>query len=593
MSSDTTEQNELAIEKLRSLASAHDPSTEVIGIDMLRQMIQAADMVSVIRIYIILGRFYINALGNSAKALEYARLAEQIAEEHKISPAIKADMSMMLSGIYKFTAQYHRAIQYLNDSLEHLQQIKEPDKEDKRLLQEACLNCAVLYFNLGMKHLATDYIERALAVAGELGDRGGVVKAKITLAKHYFNTKQYQKALDIYMEVLPEDDLLVSDENKAVLRDYIGMTYQAMERLTEAEDYLSQSLALRMKGLQKIKRIHPMHALARLYYQQGKQGQGDVLLKEILELVEEHKDHFTERVLNALKYQLYEAKGDYKTAYQYWSKIELSSVDTEGIERTIQSMMEAERIKQEHMRQEAAMLKTLNEEMQQYARQLEYTNTDLKTYAHTTSHDLREPLRMISTYMTILSAKLNDKLDEDEKKFMFFAVDGAKRMDDMITRILNAAKSQDLSLKPVDLNRVAAQAQVNLTKLLQDKNAVFTHDPLPMVMGDEIQLLQVIQNLVTNAVKYNQSEVPAVHISFLRSDRLCTLSIADNGVGIAPADRENVFKMYQRVENATGEDGTGIGLSTVRRNIERMKGKIWIEGNEPRGSIFKIEIPLA
>lgn len=173
---------------------------------------------------------------------------------------------------------------------------------------------------------------------------------------------------------------------------------------------------------------------------------------------------------------------------------------------------------------------------------------------------------------------------------MHFAVDGAKRMDDMITRILDAAKSQDASLRPVDMNRIAAQTVQNLTKLIQEKNAVVTHDPLPMVMGDDIQLLQVMQNIVTNAIKYNQSAQPAIHISFIKDDGKYLMCIADNGVGIAESERENVFKMYQRVENKTGEDGTGIGLYTVKRNIERMRGRIWIEGNKPNGSIFKIEL---
>jgi signal transduction histidine kinase len=417
------------------------------------------------------------------------------------------------------------------------------------------------------------------------------VRCKITLAKNFVAQKRHHDALAIYIEIEPDEALLGSDDNRAIFRDYIGATYMEVGMYEESEKYLLESLSLRRKGLQPVKQIHPLDALAKLYFRQGMIEKGDVYMKEALELADQYDAYFTKRVKAAMKYELYRDRGDYAIAQKYMVDIELGNVDADAIERTIESLMDAERNKQQVVLEEAAMLKTLNEEMQSHARQLKDVNTDLQSYARTASHDLREPLRMISTYMTILSQKIHDKLTEDEQKFMHFAVDGAKRMDDMITRILDAAKSQDTSLRPVDLNRIAAQAIQNLTRLIQEKNAIVTHDPLPMVMGDDIQLLQVIQNIVTNAVKYNQSAQPTIHISFVKNGNNYLVSIADNGVGIAESERENVFKMYQRVENKTGEDGTGIGLFTVKRNIERMKGRIWIDANEPNGSIFCIELP--
>ncbi len=175
--------------------------------------------------------------------------------------------------------------------------------------------------------------------------------------------------------------------------------------------------------------------------------------------------------------------------------------------------------------------------------------------------------------------------------FLRFAVDGSKRMDEMISRILDSAKGNK-SVKPIDLNKLVETVKLNLTRLINDKKAeVVVQGTLPMVIADDIQMMQVFQNLVTNAIKYNNSTVPQISISSERSADSVTLSIADNGVGIPEDKRSSVFEMFTRVENASGADGTGIGLSTVKGIVEKMKGKIWIEGNAPQGTIFKIQIP--
>ncbi|MCW3128223.1 MAG: multi-sensor signal transduction histidine kinase [Bacteroidetes bacterium] len=581
------------IDILKSLSSHHDPATEQYGMRLLRDAIHADDTLVILQTYIILARYYTNARSNVPKAFEYAHLAEKIAAENKVGPALKAEISLIISNIYKESRQYHRALQNSDEALRQIKELATPNLAEKRQLYEIHLSIAMLQEILGLRKLAARSMDTAMALAKEMNDADAVMRCNLTRAKQYVAQKRHSEALAIYLEVLPDEAMLVSDDNRGVFRDYLAATYTTLGMYEEAEKYGLESLEMRQRGSHPVKKVHPMYELSKVYYKTGKKDKADDLVRQIFELVDLYPEHFTERVQNFLRSDLYAAQGDYKRAHEYWAKIDLTSVDPALLEQTVESMLDTERNKQQIMQEEASMLKSLNEEMQNHARQLKDVNTDLQSYARTASHDLREPLRMISTYMTILSQKINDKLTEDEQKFMHFAVDGAQRMDDMITRILNAAKSQDASLRPVDLNRIAAQAKENLAKLAEEKNAVVTHDPLPMVLGDDIQLLQVIQNIVTNAIKYNQSAQPAIHISFIKDHDKCLLSIADNGVGIAESERENVFKMYQRVENKTGEDGTGIGLYTVKRNIERMKGRIWIEGNEPNGSVFKIELPVA
>ncbi|MBS1685434.1 MAG: tetratricopeptide repeat protein [Bacteroidetes bacterium] len=574
------------VDILRALMAKHDPTTEQYGQGLLRAAVAANDTLQIFRIYVILGRFYTNALGNVAKSYEYADLAERLAAEYKISAECKAEMCFMISGTCKAAQDYRKAIQYAEEGLNYLQSA--PDAP-RQLFMEGYLSLGMLQLILGLKELAIGNVQKALEYSDDIKD---VIRCKMTIAKSLVISRPAE-ALKIYKEIEPHEQLLGNEDNRAIFRDYMGNVYLSMGEYDQAIPYLLQSLEIRRRGLQPVKKIHPLYDLCIIYFRTGRKEEGAAAMQEIFDLVQKYPGYLTDRVRNYLYQELYAESGDYQHAHHYWKQLDHGSVDQGILEQTLKAMIESEQHKQEMLREQANSLATLNEDMQSHMRQLESMNTDLQSYARTASHDLREPLRMISTYMTILSQKLNDKLSDDEQKFMHFAVDGARRMDDMITRILSAAKSQDVALRPVDLSRIAAQAGQNLSRLAQEKNAVLTHDPLPLVMGDDIQLLQVIQNIVTNAIKYNASRQPVVHLSFLKADGKCILSIADNGVGIPESERENVFKMYQRIENSTGEDGTGIGLATVKRNIERMKGRIWIEGNEPNGCIFKIELPLA
>ena len=128
--------------------------------------------------------------------------------------------------------------------------------------------------------------------------------------------------------------------------------------------------------------------------------------------------------------------------------------------------------------------------------------------------------------------------------------------------------------------------------MIQEKNAEINFENLPTVIADDIQMLQVFQNLVTNAIKYNNSGKPVIKITSAAKGNFFQVSVFDNGVGIPEEAREKVFEMFSRVENASGADGTGIGLSTVKSIIEKMKGKIWIEENQPHGSVFQILLPV-
>ena len=577
---------------LRQKIKDKDSSAEKTGMAVLENAVALDQPALIIDAYLGLASYYHTFRLDYIKSYEYAVIAKTMIDQYGASPQQMVDALRQLSTAHFEFQRFYSAIDYCQQALDIIQLIAEPDTELMKQESSLLSKMGQFYMRLSMFHLAKNFIERGYELAKKIGDPTNIAYAKFTYANHFHYTKKYEQALPIYLELLNQSIDLLSAENQAVLHNYIAIMYVHTKRDDLAEPYLLNSLRIRQNGPQRYREIFSYFGLIQLYNRKGdrpKVSEMAVLIKAILN---DFPQFFTEHMSNDVNAEVCFCLGEYKMAYEYKNKIDIPNVDTQTVESTIASIFDAERIKQEQTKGETAILQKLNHDMQQYAKQLEYSNTDLKTYAHTTSHDLREPLRMISTYMSILEGKLHDKLNDDEKKFMHFAVDGARRMDDMITRILDTAKTQYATLQPVSLPHIAERIAANLTKLLTERNAILTYDPLPTVMGDEIMWMQVIQNLVTNAVKYNNSEVPSVHISFVKNTDTLTISIADNGVGIAPENRLKVFEMYSRVENPSGQDGTGIGLSTVKRNIERMKGNISIQTNSPTGSIFVIEMPL-
>ena len=220
--------------------------------------------------------------------------------------------------------------------------------------------------------------------------------------------------------------------------------------------------------------------------------------------------------------------------------------------------------------------------------ELERSNKELEQFAYVASHDLQEPLRMISSYTQLLERRYSDKLDEKGHKFIDYAVDGAIRMQRLINDLLEFSRvsTRGKPLQPVDVNRVLGSVRINLSVAIQEANAQVTSDELPTVMADETQLVQLLQNLVGNAIKFRGSEPPHVHVSAQVATTECVFAVRDNGIGIAPEYFERIFVIFQRL-HARGEyPGTGIGLAVCRRIVERHGGRIWVESAPGQGSTF-------
>jgi signal transduction histidine kinase len=228
-----------------------------------------------------------------------------------------------------------------------------------------------------------------------------------------------------------------------------------------------------------------------------------------------------------------------------------------------------------------------------YAEQLAHSNADLEQFAYVASHDLQEPLRMITGYTQLLAKRYEGKLDKDADEFIGYAIDGAKRMSDMIKDLLAYSRlgTQSKKFEPTDCEVVFQETVVTMQVAIQESGAKVTHGPLPTVSGDGIQLGRLFQNLIGNAIKYRNGQAPEVHVACERRDKGWLFSVIDNGIGIDPQHAERIFVLFQRLHTSERYQGTGIGLASCKKIVERHGGAIWVKSEPGKGSTFYFTLP--
>lgn len=221
------------------------------------------------------------------------------------------------------------------------------------------------------------------------------------------------------------------------------------------------------------------------------------------------------------------------------------------------------------------------------------SNERLEQFAYAASHDLQEPLRMVSSYLRLIESRVGDELTGETEEFLGFAIDGADRMRDMVNGLLaySRVESQGESLEPVDLNAVVAAVRADLSVRITESDAELDVEELPRVVGDDRQLRQVFQNLLTNALEYSGDDPPRVRISAERNSSMWRVSVRDEGIGIEPDEQDRIFEIFERLQSRSDHRGSGIGLALCERIIERHGGDIWVDSAPGEGSTFSFTLP--
>jgi light-regulated signal transduction histidine kinase (bacteriophytochrome) len=238
--------------------------------------------------------------------------------------------------------------------------------------------------------------------------------------------------------------------------------------------------------------------------------------------------------------------------------------------------------------------KQAEEQLARKAHELERSNAELEQFAYVASHDLQEPLRMITSYLQLLQKRYATLFDEKAREYFAFAIDGAERMRAMIQAVLEYSRvgRRDGAVVELEAARAVRDALDNLRAKIAASKAVIEVGALPKVRVDPIRLTQLFQNLISNALKFRKPETaPQVRIEAGESEREWTFSVSDNGIGIAAEAFDRIFMIFQRLHTIDEYPGSGIGLATCKKIVDRLGGRMWVESQPGTGSRFSFTLP--
>jgi len=231
--------------------------------------------------------------------------------------------------------------------------------------------------------------------------------------------------------------------------------------------------------------------------------------------------------------------------------------------------------------------------MARLVRDLERTRQDLEQFAYVASHDLQEPLRMVSGYLQLIEHRYKGRLDGDADDFIHYAVDGARRMQTLISDLLAFSRigTRGNPFGPTDFNKVVDNAVAMVKEPLERAHVKLTRDLLPTLIADAAQVEQLFQHLIDNAVKFRDGRRPRIHVGVREIDGEWVFSVRDNGIGIDPRYADRIFVIFQRLHGRDEYPGTGMGLAICKRIVERRGGRIWVESQSGEGATFYFTMP--
>ncbi len=471
--------------------------------------------------------------------------------------------------------------------LKQLEDAGKLNKREKGFLASFYYNLSLVMSTSQINIDAEEYLLKAIALYEETENYFKLSKTYGAYTWILEKRNEFDKAIEATRKSLTIDLKLNDPFSIAVSKANLGLLYLRTQKTDTAFAYLKDSLHyftesnnLYYMAMVKVNIGETLCAIERT-----KEGIEQLLEAEKLFGQLENKQELTHIYKALSKY--YKQEGQFEVSLDYLNKHLDGLTQFYDIEKTNALTRAKKEFETEQKEKETKILKEKNAEISLYVHKLEVSNNELKQFAQVASHDMREPLRMIYSYIGLLQKSLGETISEQQKEFIAYALDGSKRMDALIQDLLRLAKvDANPKREPLKLNMIVEELKWNLDALTKEKNAEIIATDLPLLTADRTQMLQLFQNLMANGIKYNRGERPTIHISCKQRKDEVEISIADNGPGIPANQRDKVFQIFQRLHSNRDIAGTGMGLAICRKIVESMNGKIWIEDNVKGGTVF-------
>lgn len=492
-----------------------------------------------------------------------------------------------IGNVYSAMGSYAESLQ------NHLEALRlRLEIEDKNGIANSYTNIAVVQYYMENFEEALDYNERSKALMTEMGNIQGVSNNYINIGNICLEKGDLEKALENYRFAYKLETETENLHGKASLLCNMGTVYRKLGLPEDALRFFTDALELFEQLNNSAGQVLILNNLGKVAFDQA--NYEEAIRYHILALDQSAKIGAREENMLACEglSEAYKAQGNFKKALELYHEFHALSINLAGLKVKNQIVQ----LKFQHdlaiVENEAKFLREKNEAIELYLNKLEQSNEELHRFAHVASHDLREPLRMVTSYLRLLDEKISETSNEGLKQFIRFALEGSKRMELLILDLLRLAKvGADLQIGLVDLNQLVIEVQNNLEILVQENKAVITATHLPLIKADRSQILQLMQNLVSNGIKYNESATPLVAIDFRTDEDAGIITVSDNGIGIPEIYREKAFMLFQRLPSSVKKEGTGLGLAICKKIVDALGGTISINDNEGEGTIFTLRLP--
>lgn len=528
------------------------------------------------------------------QSLEHYRKANEMYEKLDRPKNVYSCLAA-IGSIYDHLGDVNLSLKYGMKALQKAEEL-----EYKLGIAYAKHNVGCSYIQHGQYDVALNYLNESLKLKVELRDKWGAISTYRAIADAYVESNRPKKALKPLMTAL--EHAQESDAKPKIIEiyKYIAKAYSKLEDYKTSNEYLYKYTLLKDEMINETS-LREMGQKKASYEMEKKENEIKLLKKkkEILEKEQQIEGLYNYILIGAAIFLLILLRLMYSRYSHHRESNRLLEEKNAEIKSHTKQLEEANRkqlMTNLLLEEKNQLMEDQNEQINFQNEKLESSNEDLKQFAYVASHDLKEPLRMINAYTSLLKKRYSDLFDDNAQEFMGFIIDAVNRMDTLLTDLLtysraNTREGEHQWLEARDILDITA---ANLRHSIESQNAKLIYsDSLPQVMVNKSQMLQLFQNLIANAIKFRKPDVdPEVTINCEKKDTHFLFSIKDNGIGMAPENQEKVFEVFRRLHSQSEYEGSGIGLATCKKIVEKHRGKIWVESVEGEGSTFFFTIYL-